>query len=141
MAAALSIMAVTIRNNYKAQKVMRIRALGDYAVNYIHRTLSMANEITSTSPNPLIFKYADSTTYTVTCDKVNEKLFSTAATTTMLIDGLSSAPQIDIDNCNFSCDPTNNRLCNISITLKSKDGDTSETFSSQVSLRNVKYKN
>jgi len=135
MASALSILAVVVKNNYKAQKVMRIRSLGDNAINMIHRVVATANAITTSSfpSSSLVFSQPGGINYDIECDEGGNilqmsKTDDTGTNVTILIQDAN----VDISACEFNC---GDRACTFSISL-SMGGDTSETFSTQTTLRN-----
>ncbi len=145
MASALSILAVTIKNNYKAEKVMRIRRLGDYATNIIHRTVALANAIdtSNTDTDTLVFTQANGKTYTIDCNAASEKLsiVDEDAVETVLVDGGPTGDDTtDIKSCSFDAACVNTRHCRFSITLE-LDEDTSETFTTSTTYRNEIFNN
>jgi len=140
MAGALSILAVTIKNNYKAEKIMKIRKLGDNAIQVIHRVISPATSLSLIGDNVLSITDTSGNNSVIHCnDSNNNTLYiSKGADISMLIDNSADKPGIIITQCNFACPATNGiiKYCDINISLATSNEDTNEAFTSKSVIRN-----
>jgi len=140
MAGALSILAVTVKNNYKAEKIMKIRRLGDNAIQVIHRIITPATSLTLSNNNILSITDTSGINSVIHCnDSADDTLYITKGSdTNMLINNASDKPGILITQCEFACPPVNGiiKYCDINITLETNNGDTTQTFTSKSVIRN-----
>lgn len=143
MAGALSILAVTIKNNYKAEKIMKIRKLGDNAIQVIHRVISPATSLSLIGDNVLSITDTSGINSVIHCNDLgNNTLYITkGGVDSMLIDNSADKPGIIIKQCTFSCLPTTPtsgiiKYCDVKITLATSNEDTEETFTSKTVIRN-----
>ena len=144
MAGALSILAVTIKNNYKAEKIMKIRRLGDNAIQVIHRVISPATSLSiNASGNVLTITDTSGISSIIHCNNNGDNTLDISKGTEVitLIDNSADKPGIIIKQCTFSCLPTTPtsgtiKYCDVKITLATSNEDTEETFTSKTVIRN-----